>query len=36
MSDKMKIKHIEGGSHGDRLKGCYFVPAGGFLKKFSR
>ena len=28
MSDKIKIKHVKGGIDGDKLKGCYFVPAG--------
>lgn len=28
MSDKIKIKHVEGGIDGDKLKGCYFVPTG--------
>jgi len=28
MSDKIKIRHITGGSTGDKLEGCYFVPTG--------
>ena len=27
MSDKIKIRHVHGGSKGDKLKDCYFVPA---------
>ena len=27
MSDKIKIRDIEGGIDGDKLKGCYFRPA---------
>lgn len=28
MSDQIKIRHVEGGANGDKLKGCYFVPTG--------
>lgn len=27
MSDEIKIKDVEGGINGDKLKGCYFLPA---------
>lgn len=27
MSDKIKIRDVEGGIDGEKLKGCYFVPA---------
>lgn len=34
MSDKIKIRHVHGGTTGNKLKDCYFVPAGDGTYEF--